>query len=458
MATNTINSDKSTTKVGAPGTEITTSTRTTYNVDSNGNIDQNTVKREIIYYEGKLGDGVVAATKIGSSKDWTLSNKPFSNNPWLGADAQKSLKEGALKTTTQQQIQTSATKIGISPNNQKALSPDQANVASTDQAPTDQSGTDQNAAVVAELKKESKEGTRKDYGNVQYPENLNPQVQDCIKFSIFEYKAPGVQPGTSAAGSRIVSLVGGNPGFKTGKDRKILGTITLPIPGGINDSNSADWQNDSMGELTRALANISGQTILGGGAAGVSATGSEVGSANAGGGSDLKSIITAAAAGAASGASNLISRQFGAVVNPNLELLFNGPSLRTFGFNFRMSPRNAKEAKNIRKIIRFFKQAMSVKRSNSSLLLKAPHTFAISYVTSDKEHPYLNRFKECALTVCNVNYTPDGTYMTYKGAGVDDRSMTAYELSLTFQEIEPIFDDDYNEIDSNDKEVKSIGF
>jgi hypothetical protein len=317
-----------------------------------------------------------------------------------------------------------------------------------------QAGANENAAVVAELKKESKEGTRKDYGNVQYPVDLNPAVQDCIKFSIFEYKAPGVQPGTSAAGSRIVSLVGGNPGFKTGKDRNILGTITLPIPGGINDSNSADWQNDLMGELTRALANISGQTILGGGQQGAATAGGEITNLNSGGGTDLKSIIAAQAAQAASGASNLISRQFGAVVNPNLELLFNGPSLRTFGFNFRMSPRDAPEARNIRKIIRFFKQAMSVKRSNSSLLLKAPHTFAISYVTSDKEHPYLNRFKECALTVCNVNYTPDGTYMTYKEKGIDDRSMTAYELSLTFQEIEPIFDDDYG----NEKEITSIGF
>lgn len=319
------------------------------------------------------------------------------------------------------------------------------------QAGADKSGDDQNAAVKAELEKGSKEGTRKDYGDVKYPENLNLTVQDCIKFSIFEYKAPGVQPGTSAAGSRIVSLVGGNPGFK---DRKnILGTITLPIPGGINDSNSADWSSGQIDEFTRALANISGQTILGGGQQGADAGGDEFKNLTSGGGTDLKSIITASAAGIAAGASNLISRQFGAVVNPNLELLFNGPSLRTFGFNFRMSPRSAPEARNIRKIIRFFKQAMSVKRSNSSLLLKAPHTFAISYVTSNEQHPYLNKFKECALTTCNVNYTPDGTYMTYNG-GIDDRSMTAYELSLTFQEIEPLFDDDYG----NEKEITSIGF
>jgi hypothetical protein len=141
------------------------------------------------------------------------------------------------------------------------------NTANSEEDKTAQ-GASENAAVVEELKKESKEGTRKDYGNVQYPENLDPAVQDCIKFSIFEYKAPGVQPGTSVAGSRIVSLLGGNPGFKTGKDRKILGTITLPIPGGINDSNTADWSGEKIDEFTRALANISGQTIIGGGSQG----------------------------------------------------------------------------------------------------------------------------------------------------------------------------------------------
>jgi hypothetical protein len=131
-------------------------------------------------------------------------------------------------------------------------------------------------------------------------------------------------------------------------------------------------------------------------------------------------------------------------------LLFNGPSLRSFGFTFSFYPRSKDEAKMVRQIIRAFKQSMSVKRSKTSLLLKAPHTFAISYVTAgQKQHPYLNSFKECALTSCSVDYTPDGTYMTYGGTSDDDRSMTAYRLSLQFQELEPIFDDEYYEIDKN---------
>jgi hypothetical protein len=40
----------------------------------------------------------------------------------------------------------------------------------------------------------------------------------------------------------------------------------------------------------------------------------------------------------------LLSRASGAILNPNLELLFNGPQLRPFNFTFRLSPREEKEA------------------------------------------------------------------------------------------------------------------
>jgi hypothetical protein len=152
----------------------------------------------------------------------------------------------------------------------------------------------------------------------------------------------------------------------------------------------------------------------------------------------------------ATNTNNLQQRVNGSIGNPNLELLFTGPSLRSFTFNFRLSPRSKEEAIEVRRIIRFFKQTMSVKRSTSTLLLRSPHTFAIAYLTSNKEHPYMNKFKECALQSCNVSYAPDGNYMSFNGP---EPSMTSYELSLTFKELESIFDDDY----PNDNDA-SIGY
>jgi hypothetical protein len=292
--------------------------------------------------------------------------------------------------------------------------------------------------------------TRKTYQpDVKYPLNLKSENQDCIKFSIVEYKPPGLKPG--GQGSRIVTLNSSRPEI-AGEGRTILGTITLPIPGGISDRNSAYWLDNSLGEIANFFAGISMQGILGGGAASGEAAQDGLRAAIPDGDtSSLQSRVAAAMVQEATGSSGILARQYGAVSNENLELLFNGPSLRNFTFNFRFTPREPKEAVAVRRIIRMFKQAMSVKRSESSLLLKTPHTFAISYLSKNKDHPYLNKFKECALTDCAVNYTPDGTYMTYT-----DSSMTAYELSLTFQELVPIFDDDYFEIDKN--QDTSIGF
>ena len=51
----------------------------------------------------------------------------------------------------------------------------------------------------------------------------------------------------------------------------------------------------------------------------------------------------------------------------------------------------------------------------------------------------MNKFKPCACTNFAVNYTPDGSYMTYRG----EPSMTSYQLTMSFGEIEPIYSDEY---------------
>ena len=144
-----------------------------------------------------------------------------------------------------------------------------------------------------------------------------------------------------------------------------------------------------------------------------------------------------------------LQRGEGMVVNPNMELLFGGPTLRNFGFTFKLSPRSKKEAETVIKIMRFFKQGMAVIRSQSQYFLKAPHTFKLEYIKkttrdSQEVHPYLNRFKECALSSCTVQYTPDGNYNTYS-----DGVMTSYSMQLGFNELEPVFNDDYSKLDGD---------
>ena len=69
-----------------------------------------------------------------------------------------------------------------------------------------------------------------------------------------------------------------------------------------------------------------------------------------------------------------------------------------------------------------------------------------------KDHPYLNQFKECAMSAFTVGYTPNGQYSTY-----EDGVMTAYNITMNFQELNPIYNDDYGDVPSQGLPAE-IGF
>ena len=274
----------------------------------------------------------------------------------------------------------------------------------------------------------NKAGTREDFGKPLHYPITRDEKQDVIKFDMLKYEPKKVQ--------------GFSFGDRSGSSGRTIGTVTLPIPGGISDANACDWGDDRMGPLKLAAAGI--------------ALGALDASATSGGGiggqlgdlknqlvtnnKDMQQLIgqTAAAAAIGSNENALFSRTQGTILNPNLELIFNGPSLRPFTFQFKMSPRSKGEAEEILKIIRFFKQGMAPIREDSRLFLKTPHTFKIKYVQLGEESKFLNKFKECALLSCSIQYTPEGNYAPY-----EDGAMSSYQMSLQFKELEPIFNDDY---------------
>ena len=100
---------------------------------------------------------------------------------------------------------------------------------------------------------------------------------------------------------------------------------------------------------------------------------------------------------------------------------------------------------------------MSVKKSPTSLFLVSPNMFNIQYFaggegTMSKDHPSIGKIKECALASINTQYTPDGTYMTFDDK---ERTMTSYQIDMTFIELEPLTETDYLEEAANED---SIGF
>ena len=287
--------------------------------------------------------------------------------------------------------------------------------------------------AIDEIKVEGRR--RKVYENLFYPEDITTSKQDRIRFTMF-YQS----------GSRIgFDLNSSNP-FVIGQKTRtnIEGSVTLPIQGGITDNNTVGYNGSTLDPVRGALAAVSLNPqaaiqnlidVLKGDAEDIQAA--------------IRSDDAQATIGAlrlflaqtAVGAQGLVPRTTGAILNPNLELILQAPQLRSFNFTFTMSARSRTEATQIKKIIRFFKQGMSVKRSDTSLFIVSPNMFRINYLTGEgRIHPSLGRIKDCALTAINTEYTPDGTYMTFDDA---ERTMTSYKITMQFTELEPITEDDY---------------
>ena len=280
--------------------------------------------------------------------------------------------------------------------------------------------------------------TRKKYENLCYPVTLRRGNQDRLKITILDRDLRNTN---RLSGKRTP----GNP----------IGSVVLPVPGNLKDDNKVDFKNGTLNPLEVAAAEVALTALLN-----PAATGSEVKSlfdrvVSEGG--NLKQLTAALFTGRAINrtGNELLTRAQGTVVNPNLELLFNGPTLRPFNFQFRLSPRDRGESIEIRKIIRMFKQSSAVRSTASNFFLRAPNTYKLQFFegssTFSSDHAFLPKIKECALLGFGVNYTPDGTFMSYENS-----SMVSYDVTFAFQEIDPITNEDYTLLDRNSD--NSIGF
>jgi hypothetical protein len=292
---------------------------------------------------------------------------------------------------------------------------------------------------------------RKNYGNLIYPLNMQ-KTQDCIKFIMYRYVPKKFNPNSALSSGDSSSDL-----FTDSKEEKVpLGSVILPIQSPISDTNAVSWGQDNMNAVEANVAGLALNLITGGS---YGKSPEKIGETVTNSVSELKALVGITLAGkAATGTSgSLFTRLTGGIINPNMELLFNGPELRGFSFNFTMSAREPDEAKQIKSIIRFFKQGMSVKRAKSSLFLITPNVFEISYLyrgnNSEIIHPWMNRIKTCALQNCSINYTPAGNYATYQ-----DGSMTSYEMTLSFGELTPIYDDDYKFEGNINAPIAHIGY
>lgn len=289
----------------------------------------------------------------------------------------------------------------------------------------------------------------------RYPLKNIASGDDYFKIHILKYQPPGLGlTGGFALRTSEQALDEAGIQGQAGSITKPLAYIILPMPSNIADNNSADWSSGSMNPVTATLASAGNAAVLNSNLAGSLSESVRNILQNIGGvvstGEGQKGLAagtTGMAIAAATGQGNineLISRATGQTFNQNVELLFGGVTMRTaFSFVFDMVPRSKKESDRIKDIIRTFKVNMTPRKSATSsdgngLFVTAPNVFKLEYMSGSSPHPFLHRFKPCALTGMSVNYNGSARYMTYS-----DATPVHMQLSLNFQELSPIYREDY---------------
>ena len=227
------------------------------------------------------------------------------------------------------------------------------------------------------------------------------------------------------------------------------GIIILPIPSNISDSNSVSFSEDKLDAVTAAAGGIAYNTmttdfgpnfttdVANRIKASFQNSGLDVGTL---GNIYLKNLAVQAAGIAGIGnmsLDQLFARSQGSILNPNMELLFNGPTIRSFKFSFKFTPRSKKEAQQVKLIIGSLKKHMVPQ--NPGTFLGTPNFFELRYRQGKGDHSFLNKFKQCVLENMSVNYTGENTYAVY-----DDGTPISMIMDLTFKELEPIYSTDYD--------------
>jgi hypothetical protein len=313
-------------------------------------------------------------------------------------------------------------------------------------------------------------------GVLKYPKDILENQQDTLHIEMFRYRPPlgdlfDPKPGTTPVNIADIFTKGVQRNSALLKDS--IGSVILPIPAGISDSNNVEWGDDRMNNMTTAVTGAVGQNLFGTGLqqalvgftnalaqtkAGLSLPTGAINQAallkQAGADLNMPEVKTALMAMILKNAQfevspeSILARGAGIVPNSNLELLFRGPTLRQFQFAYRFSPRSEEEAKDVRRIIRFFKQGSAARKLNASggagqgsVFLGSPNVFKLEYRTTGKKPiEGVNKFKICALQGVSVNYAPDGQWSAY-----EEGQPVSYTMTLGFQEIEPIYESDYQD-------------
>ena len=267
---------------------------------------------------------------------------------------------------------------------------------------------------------------------LRYPKELNTNDVDYVRFRPAKYTPnfKGTPPSTNGEAEIILYMPTSTPDISNG-----------------NGWNQASFEGP-FGELRRDLGMgvvdiVNQETPMAAAQSAIDKLKSAVEGDPIGRGVAVGKQVALEAVGGALGSSanQLLALQRGEIYNPNIELIYQGPGLRSFNMSFTFFPKSKEEADTMNDIIFEFKKWSSPKK-NEGGMYEVPHVWEVVYMTGSGKNKSMNRFKRAALSAVAVQANRESEMHVAYDEGVP----VSTTIGLSFQEVDVITREDHEDV------------
>lgn len=266
----------------------------------------------------------------------------------------------------------------------------------------------------------------------RYP-NSGAQITpdtDYVTFEFFKYKPPFQDTGGGDKKAQYDASL--NFGKEQILGEKFGKNIIMYMPEDIQSEYGANWSGAGFGFLAGRLMKVAGGNF-------------DVGQVFKDLGDEARKktadfIVNNANKALGSGVTiqQALGGIGGTIVNPNVEMMYESPEMRTFSLTYKMFASTPGESEEIRAICNTFKKNMLPSFGRGGFI-NVPNVVRVTFMTGSEPNPFVSQFKACAISNVSINYTPDGSWASYEGG-----APVATNITINFKELKMLFAEDIN--------------
>ena len=261
--------------------------------------------------------------------------------------------------------------------------------------------------------------------SMHYPISLRSEPRPCIEFTVYDTSGGTVE----------------------------MKTIWFPVPGGLTFSDGATYSNIDLGALGGALDSaMDGFKNTDGGimkkaSGGIDAIVNQAASLKSG-------EIAAIASMALPGIGEQVSFKAKTIINPNTNQAFQGNSVRSFDFSFKMIANSQKEANMMKKIHETFRRYVYADSDGNrqNITLAYPPVWRIRFLDGmGAENNYIPKIHSCYLQTFNTSINATNNVFNIGGDPLEIDVTVSYveTRALTRHDIDTLGDDENRGIDGD---------